>query len=60
MYIIAVAFLLTTALLIGDVGFWMSFVMNLIGFPIIFRNVYGLVTRVNPMIFEFMKKAAAV
>ncbi|MYL70412.1 hypothetical protein GLW00_06115 [Halobacillus litoralis] len=50
MYIIAVALLLITAILTGDIGFWMSFIMNIVGFPIIFRVVYGLVTRVNQMI----------
>ncbi|WP_394218708.1 hypothetical protein [Halobacillus trueperi] len=52
MYIIAAVFLLTAAILTGDGEFWLSFIMGLVMFPLMFRFVYGVVTRVNQAIFK--------
>ncbi|SDN96526.1 hypothetical protein [Halobacillus aidingensis] len=56
MYIIAAVFLLTAAILTGDGEFWLSFIMVLVMFPIMFRLVYGVVTRITQAIFNHEKK----
>ncbi|MBX0356967.1 hypothetical protein [Halobacillus sp. Nhm2S1] len=52
MYIFASILLLAAAVLTGDVEFWLSFITDLFMFPLMFRVVYGVVTRVNQAIFK--------
>ncbi|MGR9050693.1 hypothetical protein ACQ4XT_18820 [Halobacillus faecis] len=52
LYIIASIFLFTAAILTGEGEFWLSFIMGFVMFPLMFRLVYGVVTRVNQAIFK--------
>ncbi|WP_146813822.1 hypothetical protein [Halobacillus faecis] len=52
LYIMASTFLFTAAILTGDGEFWLRFMMGLVMFPLMFRVVYGVVTRVNQAILK--------